>query len=212
MTKYEPLSRSSELLTNTVPKSIQIVFLIFFWFSVIAFIGLVWAYLFTFSDGISSDMAKWGQTGDFFGGLLNPMIAILNLIVTAIIALQVNHLSNQQSDKQIKAQKEITLLQIRNEVFRDFRNQLNDKFNRVHGRYGINISPSVEVMESFKEAYTDLFDLTKIQEWSMIFAELKLAEEKPSEVLYHLGLAKVYKEVFYKEILKRYFLKTDIVS
>ena len=42
---------------------------------------VVGGYLLSFQGGISVDQAVWGQFGDFVGGLLNPFLALLALIV-----------------------------------------------------------------------------------------------------------------------------------
>src|SRR4051812_36256677 len=48
---------------------------------------------------------EWGPFGDFVGGLVNPIIALLNLYVSIKIALALSKFSFQQSRQQIESQR-----------------------------------------------------------------------------------------------------------
>lgn len=56
--------------------------------SVIAAVVVGYCYHHQFGKGaeLSSDPAVWGQFGDYFGGLLNPFLGLLNVALVAIIA------------------------------------------------------------------------------------------------------------------------------
>jgi hypothetical protein len=57
-------------------------------------------YLYKFdSFTLSSDHADWGTFGDYFGGILNPLIAFLTLGVTVFIAISFNNYEKRR-DKQ----------------------------------------------------------------------------------------------------------------
>lgn len=41
---------------------------------------------------LSKSPADWGVLGDYFGGILNPIISLLTLIVTIIIAINISNI------------------------------------------------------------------------------------------------------------------------
>ncbi len=64
----------------------------------VVFVGL---YLFNFPGGLSPDPGRWGQFGDFVGGILNPTFSFLALIaLLATFALQIREL--RISTKELK--------------------------------------------------------------------------------------------------------------
>ena len=51
-----------------------------------------------FCHPISSNSGDWGTFGDFIGGILNPIIGLLTLIVTVIIALTISDVEKRRHD------------------------------------------------------------------------------------------------------------------
>lgn len=49
----------------------------------------------------SSDPADWGTFGDFFGGILNPLISLLTLIITIIIAVRISKIEKRNHDEAV---------------------------------------------------------------------------------------------------------------
>lgn len=49
----------------------------------------------------SSDPAVWGTFGDFFGGVLNPIISLLTLIVTIIIAVNISRIERRNHEESV---------------------------------------------------------------------------------------------------------------
>jgi hypothetical protein len=61
---------------------------------VLGAIGILSAYAFRFGTPWSSDQGVWGQAGDFFGGLLNPLISFATLVgVWTAVKLQRDELN-----------------------------------------------------------------------------------------------------------------------
>lgn len=54
-----------------------------------------------FSFPISKNSADWGTFGDFIGGILNPIISLLTLIVTIIIALAIGAIDERRHNETI---------------------------------------------------------------------------------------------------------------
>ena len=47
----------------------------------IIFAGIAAAYFFQFHNGFSQSPADWGTFADYIGGLISPLLALLNIIV-----------------------------------------------------------------------------------------------------------------------------------
>ncbi len=72
----------------------------------ISIIPLVF-YLIKFgSRNLSSDQAQWGSFGDYMGGMVNPFISFLTLLVTAYIAVSLN-VYEQRKTSETKKQDDI---------------------------------------------------------------------------------------------------------
>lgn len=68
-----------------------------------AFLTLM--YLYKFDWRITSDLTRWGQTGDFFGGVLNPMFGLLSLLAL-LATLRQTEKSQQQSEEELRLSRE----------------------------------------------------------------------------------------------------------
>lgn len=60
------------------------------WIASIVFIALTFfSYILQFGDnGLSKDTEVWGQFGDYFGGILNPFLSLLNLIILTYLSVR----------------------------------------------------------------------------------------------------------------------------
>lgn len=56
-------------------------------------------------DKITNDLGKWGQTGDFFGGVLNPAFGFLT-VVLLLRTLQQTERSLKQSEEELRLSRE----------------------------------------------------------------------------------------------------------
>ena len=62
----------------------------------------IYLYIKNFYDHtISSDPAYWGVFGDYVGGILNPIISLLTLIVTSIIALNISKIEKRNHEETV---------------------------------------------------------------------------------------------------------------
>lgn len=104
-------------------------------FSLIALVPgiyLVWFYFFN-QQIISTDSSNWGAFGDFFGGVLNPLIALLAFYwLTQSVLIQKTELSETQKvlKETEKAQKEQALTQEKKRFEDTFFSLLN-QFNTI---------------------------------------------------------------------------------
>jgi uncharacterized membrane protein len=98
--------------------------------AVAAAIAVFWAFIDKFGIGYWSKIEEWAQTGDFFGGILNPIFAFLSLILIAHTLMQ-NRKALEQSKEALKQNE--SALGIGNEEL---------KLSRIE------FSKSVEALES----------------------------------------------------------------
>ncbi len=97
-------------------------------------------YLWTFAGNeLSSNPSNWGVLGDYFGGILNPIISLASLIVLGYLTYLVNEQSSRKNtnlfiyqkkmdayEELTKPFREINLVDIRIKLALQFTNQLND--------------------------------------------------------------------------------------
>jgi|GEM_PF-4988734 len=75
---------------------------IYFWIIGIVVVLAILFYIVNFwSDGISSNPEHWGVFGDYIGGLLNPLIALLALVVTIQIAQRVSQIEKRYREESV---------------------------------------------------------------------------------------------------------------
>ncbi|HCG6618079.1 TPA: hypothetical protein NJ225_004697, partial [Vibrio parahaemolyticus] len=111
-------------------------------FSLIALIPMVYLIWFYFINDLplSTDSSIWGTFGDFIGGILNPLIALLAFYwLTQSVLIQKTELSETQKvlKETEKAQKEQALTQEKKrfeDTFFSLLNQLNTVFDGLNER------------------------------------------------------------------------------
>jgi len=75
-------------------------------------------YVSVFSTYILNDQEKWGQFGDYFGGVLNPVLsffAFIALLVTLRMQLVANEDGERRHNEQLKEQRLFQLIGLMNE-------------------------------------------------------------------------------------------------
>jgi len=76
------------------------------------------------SHSISKSPADWGVFGDFLGGLINPYVAILTLIVTIYIAVEISKLDDKRNEKAIDFERRRFLNELRESEYRRITTEL----------------------------------------------------------------------------------------
>lgn len=108
-------------------------FLIWFW--LILGISLLLTILFftiTFrNSGLSSNPSNWGTFGDYFGGIIQSIIALANLIIFVKLTNLLAFYQKKHSDNELALQKKIVLTQLRSEAIRNISNKLNSFFEII---------------------------------------------------------------------------------
>jgi hypothetical protein len=69
-------------------KSKTLILIISIPFFVLSLLTVIF-YIYNFKEnGVSNDPENWAQFGDYFGGILNPLISILNLIILSYLSIK----------------------------------------------------------------------------------------------------------------------------
>ncbi|WP_055134551.1 hypothetical protein [Pseudomonas mediterranea] len=95
---------------------------IWLWFAVVAALIVIACvageYISVFSAHVLSDQEKWGQFGDYFGGVLNPILSFF-AFVALLITLRTQFLANEDGERrhneQLKEQRLFQLIGLMNE-------------------------------------------------------------------------------------------------
>jgi hypothetical protein len=114
---------------------------------------------------ISRNSESWGQLGDYIGGLMNPIISIINVLVAIRIANAVNTFTEQQTKKQLDAQKEMVRTQLLYEVLKDFKKDILTSYNGMekalksndHVLFDLSLSSAHTVIDSFIKYHQEMF-------------------------------------------------------
>lgn len=82
---------------------------------VLAVVG-VYVYFWGSAQVARSDPAAWGQFGDYVGGLLNPLFALLNVVIVAYIAIAVQRLNEAEQKREQQSEERVrTVLDLHRE-------------------------------------------------------------------------------------------------
>lgn len=87
-------------------------------FALIVIACVAGKYISVFSTYVLNDQEKWGQFGDYFGGVLNPILsffAFIALLVTLRTQFVANEASERRHDEQLREQRLFQLVGLMNE-------------------------------------------------------------------------------------------------
>jgi hypothetical protein len=89
-------------------------------FLIIWFIGTLIVFILNFkSHNISDNIEHWGQIGDFIGGILNPCIAIGNIVLLFYISDKVSKIESDRHLNNIKLEDRRHLNEFRYDVYKE---------------------------------------------------------------------------------------------
>src|SRR5689334_17213196 len=58
---------------------------------------------------LSNKPSDWGTFGDYMGGILNPIFALINILVLLYLTFRIAQLESDRSQKELKQQKAYAL-------------------------------------------------------------------------------------------------------
>ena len=190
-------------MTTNIQKEIPHWLNILVTFSIVVAISLLMLFFWKFHGGLSDGLDKWGQFGDYLGGILNPLFS-LTALFALLYTIKLQSKELHESTEQLKASAEAFKLQ--NNVL--IQQQFENKFFQMLGVF-TNI---VETLETELRVNDEL----KTIKGRNCFIELspflwqKLEENVTNEMS---NLSSKYRE-FYKwneHFLDRYYLSLNLV-
>lgn len=116
-------------------KSINIMKAIIFIASLAA-IAVIAIYINTFSENrLSSSPETWGQLGDYMGGLLNPILSLINICVFVILTLVIQRATDKNNEEALNSAKRVALMQMKHEELTHFKKEMDSCLASM--KYGV---------------------------------------------------------------------------
>jgi hypothetical protein len=136
-----------------------------------------------FSDSFSQKQDVWGQFGDFVGGVLNPFIAWVSMIIIAVTlrytgkAIQVSAEAVEAARDQVNLAQEQFLLEVNEQKNRRSKEKQAEREQRTLQLHQTWISPEMHVLR------TEVWEFlsTKVREQYRFTAESNLADSQSFE-------------------------------
>lgn len=81
-------------------------------------------YLIKFGDNvISSNPENWGQFGDFMGGVLNPLLALINICIFIVLTISIQNFADRNNDMALQTNRNIAIMSMKHEELSSLRLQ-----------------------------------------------------------------------------------------
>src|SRR5690625_346479 len=112
---------------------------------------VLFAFMINFGNlGVSNNLADWAYFGDYICGILNPILALVNVCVFIILTLTIQQLADHRTKDNIETQRKNVLMTMKNEELKNFKrimdNNLKDWRSNLHNidhlkqvLYGYNV-------------------------------------------------------------------------
>lgn len=82
------------------------------------------------SNGRSANIYEWGVTGDFIGGILNPVFTLINICVTAYIALLIKNAEEKRSAERYLFEIDLSLIEHRKKLQKSVSQNLHEMIEK----------------------------------------------------------------------------------
>lgn len=99
---------------------------------IVCLILVMFLYLGHFHNGLSNQMHDWSDFGNYFTGLLSPLLTIINIVVLVELTIAVSDADKSRTSAEIKAQKNLLLLQMRRQSIESFSQIMSHYFNNKY--------------------------------------------------------------------------------
>lgn len=144
--------------------------------TVLSIIGSIGFYADKWRFGYFETVAQWGAFGDFFGGILNPLIAFTGVVLLAFTLYQ-NHIALSQTTKELRlsvgemkrsaeateGQRRLMMSEATEKQFLNLLSYLSKKLEYVmpreiyQSKYGMSFSATDVTVTSLSEKYIDRY-------------------------------------------------------
>lgn len=166
-------------------------------------IGIVLAfYVINFLEfPISDNVESWALFGNYFGGVLTPLLSIINIYVFAKLTITIQKITDKNNKENLETSKRIALMSMKHEELRNFKEEMDknlrfwedkltelDRLNKL--LYGYNVL-EYRMLFLFPELRTSK---NNIELRKYIVRALKYYEEGDYEnaALCHIPISNIY--------------------
>ena len=141
--------------------NLKFIFLFFGLFCLFIITLTVFPYYLVFNEtSISTETYIWGAFGDYFGGILNPILSIVNIGVLIYLTYLVNERDSKRAESELKLQKIIALYSLKHDALKDFNllfSKIQPELVESNERSALNIILFRNDFNSLLETYEYLF-------------------------------------------------------
>jgi len=111
---------NEETLVNTKRlKYIIIISLILMVIAITVFVIRFW------HSNISDDIEHWAQFGDYLGGTLNPVLALINICIFIYLTLVVQDISNKNHEQALEMNQKVALMSMKRDELNHFKTEMD---------------------------------------------------------------------------------------
>lgn len=120
---------------------------------------------------ISDKIESWAQFGDYFGGILNPILSLINICVFVILTITIQNITDRNNKASLETSKKIALMSMKHEELKHFK-EVMDK----------NLEQWEENLESIQSIKQVLYGYN-VLEYRMMFLFPELNESEHNKML-----------------------------
>ncbi len=103
----------------------RIIFALLIFCIILSFTALI-SFIINFSDHPLSDKIEtWGQFGDYFGGVLNPILSLVNILVFVTLTITIQEITNKNNKESLDTSKKIALMSMKHEELIHFKDVMD---------------------------------------------------------------------------------------
>lgn len=78
---------------------------------------------------ISTKIEHWAQFGDYIGGILNPILALVNICVFIILTLTIQDLTDKNNKASIETHKRVAIMSMKHEELTNFKKEMDNNLS-----------------------------------------------------------------------------------
>jgi len=160
-------------MINYISKNKKTILLIVIIIAIIFSLIFVFAYYYHFPL-ISDDPQNWAAFGSYFGGTLSLIGIYVSIVVNIMIAVTVNEYTKDANNKQMQNSKQIAIVQLRNDIYKEFVNTSMPLFIEwENNSSNITVAENcIKYLKSFEKFNSHLFNFSTIESYDELITTI----------------------------------------
>ena len=120
-------------------------------------------YFWHFHGDFSCQAKDWSDFGTYINGLLMPLLTIINIVILVELTIAISKINENRSKAEVKAQKDLLLIQLRRQAIETFYQVMNQYFDNKYLKEdrGKVMSYASEYLKRFLDTDFKYFDFGK---------------------------------------------------